>query len=102
MKIVCQMREEYDRRRRLMYNSFNEMGLDCFEPRGAFYIFPCVKSTGLDGEQFAKQLLEKKNIAVVPGIALEVANRPQSIVYIKTTEKVEKDAFMRKKREESN
>ena len=66
---VEQMREEYDKRRKYCFNSFNEMGLNCFEPCGAFYVFPCVKSTGMDGEQFASALLEKKNVAVVPGIA---------------------------------
>jgi aminotransferase len=63
------MRAEYDRRRRFMVNSFNEMGLKCFEPKGAFYVFPCVESTGLNGEEFALKLLEEKKVAVVPGNA---------------------------------
>ena len=63
------MRQEYDRRRRFMLASFKEMGLECFEPEGCFYIFPRVKSVGLDGEQFAERLLESKNVAVVPGVA---------------------------------
>ena len=66
---IREMREEYDKRRKYFYANFNKIGLNCFEPKGAFYIFPNVSSTGLDGEQFAKKLLEKKNVAVVPGIA---------------------------------
>lgn len=67
--VVEEMRAEYDRRRRFMVNSFNEMGLKCFEPKGAFYVFPCVESTGLNGEEFALKLLEEKKVAVVPGNA---------------------------------
>jgi len=66
---VSEMREEYDKRRRFMYKSFNDMGLKCFMPEGAFYIFPSVKETGLTGEEFALKLLEEKKIAVVPGNA---------------------------------
>ena len=66
---VLQMREEYDRRRKFMYNSFIGMGLECFEPKGCFYIFPNVSSLGLTGEEFATRLLESKNVAVVPGKA---------------------------------
>ncbi|MBO5927536.1 MAG: aminotransferase class I/II-fold pyridoxal phosphate-dependent enzyme [Clostridia bacterium] len=66
---VSLMREEYDKRRRFMYKSFKEMGLDVFMPEGAFYIFPCVKNTGLSGEEFALKLLEEKQVAVVPGNA---------------------------------
>ncbi len=68
-KDVNEMRAEYDRRRQYMYNVFTEMGLDCFEPKGSFYIFPCVKSTGMTGEEFATKLLESKKVAVVPGDA---------------------------------
>lgn len=64
---VREMTEEYDRRRKYMYNAFTEMGLDCFEPKGAFYIFPSVRSTGMNGEEFAKKLLKEKKVAVVPG-----------------------------------
>jgi len=66
---VVAMREEYDRRRRFMFNSFNDMGLTCFEPEGAFYVFPCVKSTGMTGDEFATKLLKEKKVAVVPGSA---------------------------------
>lgn len=66
---VALMREEYDKRRRFMLGAFKRMGLTCFEPKGSFYVFPCVKSTGLSGEEFATLLLEKKSVAVVPGSA---------------------------------
>lgn len=66
---VEQMRAEYDKRRRFLVNSFNELGLTCFEPRGAFYAFPSVQSTGLTGEQFVERLLHEEQVAVVPGDA---------------------------------
>lgn len=67
--MVSEMREEYNRRRRFVVNSFNRMGLSCFEPRGAFYAFPSVESTGLTGEEFAEKLLRSQGVAVVPGNA---------------------------------
>ena len=66
---VKEMREEYDRRRKFMFKTFNDMGLNCFEPKGSFYIFPSVKETGMTGEEFATKLLESKKVAVVPGNA---------------------------------
>lgn len=66
-KEVGAMRDTYDERRKYLVGRLNEMGLDCFTPRGAFYVFPCVKSTGMDGEEFAYALLDAKNVAVVPG-----------------------------------
>lgn len=66
-KEVGAMRQVYDERRRYLVKRLNDMGLECFTPRGAFYVFPCVKSTGMDGEQFAYALLDSKNVAVVPG-----------------------------------
>lgn len=66
---VENMKKEYNRRRRLMVNGFNKAGLTCREPRGAFYAFPCIKSTGLTSEEFCEQLLEAKHVAVVPGTA---------------------------------
>jgi len=63
------MRSEYDRRRRLIVDAMNEFGLTTFEPRGAFYAFPRISSTGLDDETFAQQLLERGQVAVVPGSA---------------------------------
>lgn len=66
---VRKMRDEYDMRRRLVVDSFNDMGLTCFEPLGAFYVFPCIKSTGLTSEEFCTRLIVEKHIAVVPGTA---------------------------------
>lgn len=66
---VAEMRGEYDRRRRYIVDALNELGLRCFEPRGAFYVFPSVKSTGMTGEEFAGALLEEQHVAVVPGSA---------------------------------
>jgi aminotransferase len=66
---VEEMVAEYDRRRQLMTRRFNEMGLDCFEPEGAFYCFPNVTSSGLSDEEFAAQLLREEHVAVVPGSA---------------------------------
>ena len=66
---VRRMRESYDRRRRLMVEGFRSMGLDCFEPRGAFYVFPSIKSTGLTSEEFCNRLLQEHKIACVPGTA---------------------------------
>jgi aminotransferase len=61
------MVKEYDRRRRLIVDGFNKLGLDCFEPLGAFYAFPSIKSTGLTSEEFAGRLLKEEKVAVVPG-----------------------------------
>ncbi len=66
---VRRMRESYDRRRRLMVEGFRAMGLDCFEPRGAFYVFPSIKKTGLTSEEFCNRLLTEHKIACVPGTA---------------------------------
>jgi len=64
---VERMRAEYDRRRRLVVDGFNAMGLETFEPLGAFYAFPKITSTGLDSETFARRLLEEEHVAVIPG-----------------------------------
>jgi len=66
---VEKMAGEYNRRRRLMYKSLNEMGLTCFEPLGAFYIFPNISSTGLKSDEFCERLLYEKKVACVPGTA---------------------------------
>lgn len=66
-KEVHAMHDVYDERRKYLVKRLNDMGLDCFTPKGAFYAFPSVKSTGMDGEQFAYALLDSKNVAVVPG-----------------------------------
>jgi len=68
-KDVDYMVNEYDMRRRLCVKSFNDMGLECFNPEGAFYVFPCVSSTGLSSEDFCEQLIKSKRVAVVPGTA---------------------------------
>lgn len=66
---VVAMRTEYDRRRRLIVGGFNRLGLDCFEPRGAFYAFPSIARTGMSGDEFAMKLLEEEEVAMVPGEA---------------------------------
>ena len=66
---VEHMHEEYDRRRRLIVNGFNKIGLTCREPKGAFYSFPCIESTGLTSDEFCERLLREKKVAVVPGTA---------------------------------
>ncbi|MBQ7036274.1 MAG: aminotransferase class I/II-fold pyridoxal phosphate-dependent enzyme [Clostridia bacterium] len=66
---IALMREEYNHRRRLMVEGFRNMGLSCFEPKGAFYVFPSIKETGLSSTEFAEKLLDEENVAVVPGDA---------------------------------
>ncbi len=61
------MVREYNRRRRFFVTGLNRLGLDCFEPRGAFYAFPSVESTGMTSSQFAEELLHQQKVAVVPG-----------------------------------
>lgn len=63
------MRDSYNRRRRLMVDAFRQMGLECFEPYGAFYAFPSIRRTGLSSEEFCARLLQEKNVAAVPGNA---------------------------------
>jgi aminotransferase len=63
------MRQEYDRRRRTIVDGFNRLGLDCFEPKGAFYAFPSIQSTGLSDEEFSERLLMEEKVAMVPGSA---------------------------------
>lgn len=66
---VAQMRESYNQRRRYLMHAFQEMGLKCFEPYGAFYVFPCIKEFGMTSEEFAERLLREEKVAVVPGTA---------------------------------
>ena len=66
---IAVMRDEYDMRRRLIVNGFRELGFDCFEPEGAFYIFPSIQHTGMTSEKFCSRLLEQQHVAVVPGNA---------------------------------
>ncbi|MCM1528562.1 MAG: aminotransferase class I/II-fold pyridoxal phosphate-dependent enzyme [Alistipes sp.] len=66
---VAKMVDEYNVRRRYLVNEFNRIGLTCFDPEGAFYVFPCIKSTGLSSEEFCERLLYEEKVAVVPGSA---------------------------------
>lgn len=68
-KDISKMREDYDMRRRFTVNAFREIGLSCFEPEGAFYAFPCIKSTGLSSDEFCERLILEKHVAVIPGTA---------------------------------
>ncbi|MCQ2396239.1 MAG: aminotransferase class I/II-fold pyridoxal phosphate-dependent enzyme [Lentisphaeria bacterium] len=63
------MREEYEQRRNVIVKGFNDMGLKCFMPRGAFYVFPCIQSTGMTSMEFATKLLEEEHVALIPGSA---------------------------------
>ena len=66
---VKMMRESYNQRRRFVLHMLSEMGIPCFEPLGAFYLFPCIKEFGLSSEEFANKLLEEEKVAIVPGTA---------------------------------
>ena len=66
---ILKMAEEYDMRRRFTMAQFRKIGLPCFEPEGAFYAFPCIRSTGLSSEEFCERLIKEKHVAVVPGNA---------------------------------
>lgn len=66
---ISKMIMDYDMRRRFTVDSFRKIGLDCFEPKGAFYVFPCIKSTGLSSDEFCERLIKEKHVAVVPGNA---------------------------------
>ena len=68
-KDVSEMRQSYNMRRRFLMKRFKEMGLECFEPYGAFYVFPCIKEFGMTSEEFALKFLEEEKVAVVPGTA---------------------------------
>ena len=63
------MRRAYNQRRRFLLHEFKEMGLECFEPYGAFYVFPCIKEFGMTSEEFATKFLEEEKVAAVPGTA---------------------------------
>ena len=68
-KDIARMRESYDMRRRFLLKQFEIMGLPCFEPKGAFYTFPCIQSLGMTSDEFATRLLREEELAVVPGSA---------------------------------
>ena len=68
-KYMKKMVAEYDRRRHLIYDGLTKLGLNCFEPKGAFYIFPNITSTGYTSEEFAEELLKAEHVALIPGSA---------------------------------
>ena len=70
---VNMMRQSYNQRRRFLLKRFSEMNIECFEPYGAFYVFPCIKEFGLTSEEFALKFLEEERVAVVPGTAFGVS-----------------------------
>lgn len=99
---VEKMVAEYDRRRKLIVNGLNEIGLDCFEPQGAFYAFPSISVTGMDDETFAETLLQEERVAVVPGSAFGASGQgfvrcSYATAYEKIEEALERMArFMRR------
>jgi aminotransferase len=87
---VQRMRMEYDRRRKLIVDGLNEIGLKCFEPQGAFYAFPSVEISGMSDDEFASTLLEEEHIAVVPGNAFgEASGHYVRMSYATAYEKIE-------------
>ena len=87
---VQAMIASYDRRRRLIVKGLNEIGLDCFEPQGAFYAFPSVQKSGMSDEEFANGLLQEEHVAVVPGNAFGVGGDGYvRCSYATATEKLE-------------
>jgi aminotransferase len=66
---IARMRESYNQRRRFLVNAFREMGIECFEPFGAFYVFPCIKEFGMTSDEFATRFLQEEKVAAVPGTA---------------------------------
>jgi aminotransferase len=101
-KYVQEMLAEYDRRRRLLVSGLNTLGLDCFEPRGAFYAFPSVAKSGMDDETFTETLLQEERVAVVPGSAFGESGRGfVRLCYATAYEKIEEaltrmERFMRR------
>jgi aminotransferase len=99
---VIAMRQEYDRRRRLIVDGFNTLGLDCFEPRGAFYAFPSIASSGMSSDDFAMRLLEEEEVAMVPGDAFGASGAGfMRASYATAYEKIEEalnriESFMRR------
>ncbi len=97
-----EMRQEYDRRRRLVVDGFNALGMDCFEPRGAFYAFPSVAKTGMTSDEFAMKLLDEEEVAMVPGDAFGASGAGfMRVSYASSYEKLEEalhrvERFMRR------
>jgi aminotransferase len=92
---VARMLAHYDRRRRIIVDGFNEIGLTTFEPRGAFYAFPQISSTGLTSDQFAEQLIREESVAVVPGTAFGAAGEGHVRCCYATSEAEIKEALVR-------
>ncbi len=96
------MRLEYDRRRRLVVDGFNTLGMDCFEPRGAFYAFPSIAKTGMTSDEFAMRLLDEEEVAMVPGDAFGASGAGfMRVSYASSYEKLEEalnriERFMRR------
>ena len=81
---------EYDRRRKLIVNGCNSLGLDCFEPRGAFYAFPSIAKTGMSDDEFAEKLLAEEQVAVIPGNAFGAGGAGfVRMAYAQSYEKIE-------------
>ena len=105
---VAKMREEYNGRRRYLMQRFQEMGLSCFEPFGAFYVFPCIKEFGMTSEEFATKLLNSQKVAVVPGTAFgDCGEGYLRISYAYSLEDLKKaldrmEIFIQELREEKN
>jgi aminotransferase len=99
---VEQMRQEYDRRRRLIVDGFNTLGLDCFEPKGAFYAFPSIAASGMSSDDFAMRLLDEEEVAMVPGDAFGASGAGfMRASYATAYEKIEEalnriESFMRR------
>jgi aminotransferase len=88
---VQQMVESYDKRRRLIVGGLNELGLDCFEPKGAFYAFPSVAKSGMNEHEFAERLLMEEHVAVIPGSAFGRGGEGHvRCAYAASVEKIEK------------
>ena len=96
------MRKEYDRRRRLIVDGFNTLGMDCFEPRGAFYAFPSIARTGMTSDEFAMKLLDEEEVALIPGDAFGPSGAGfVRAAYAQAYEKIEEalnrlESFMRR------
>ena len=105
---IAMMREAYNQRRRYLMHAFKEMGLQCFEPYGAFYVFPCIKEFGMTSDEFAERLLREEKVAVVPGTAFgDCGEGFLRISYAYSLENLqiamEKiEAFIKRLREEKN
>lgn len=92
---VGEMRDSYDKRRKFVLHSLKEIGLDCFEPQGAFYAFPSVKSTGMNADEFANALLQEQKVAVVPGNAFGTFGQNNVRISYATSMNALSEAFSR-------